>query len=56
MEHIGRFMALSDEELELVSQATIFFSPFGGVAFTWYSNLPLNPVQNLANLERFFHD
>lgn len=26
------------------------------IAFTWYSNLPPNSVQNWANMERCFHD
>ena len=57
MEHIGRFTAQCGESSHNeYHKLQLFPLSLTGTAFTWYSSLPLNSVQNWADMERCFHD
>lgn len=57
MKHIGRFMTQSVEASQNeFHKLQLFPLSLKGVAFTWYSNLSPNVVQNWVDMERCFHD
>ena len=55
-EHVSRFLAQCGEASATDAlRVRIFPLSLSGLAFTWFSSLPYNSVQNWANLEKQFH-
>ena len=56
IEHISRYLTqLGEASVEDVHRVRFFSLSLSGLAFTWFSSLPVNSITNWADLEKKFH-
>ena len=56
IEHVSRYLTqLGEASVEDAHQVRFFFLSLSGLAFTWFSSLPVNSIVNWADLEKKFY-
>ena len=56
IEHVSRYLTqLGVASVEDAHQVRFFSLSLSGLAFTWFSSLPVNSIANWADLEKKFH-
>ena len=56
IEHVSRYLTqLGEASIEEAHQVYFFSLSLSGLAFTWFSSLPVNSITNWTDLEKKFH-
>ena len=56
IEHVSRyFIQLGEASVEEAHRVCFFTLSLSGLAFTWFSSLPVNSIANWADPEKKFH-
>ena len=56
IEHVSRYLTqLGEASIEEAHRVCFFSLSLSGLAFTWFSSLPVNSIANWADLEKKFH-
>jgi hypothetical protein len=56
IEHVSRYLTqLGEASVEEAHRVHFFSLSLSGLAFTWFSSLPVNSITNWADLEKKFY-